>query len=100
MAAGPPGLVDSWSLKVPGRKILLSTGARESALRRLKRDGTEGISKYRTEAKKDIKDLKALGYRKKSPKKIMGMVKVKAHERKLPSGKTIKIDSHTRRRIK
>ena len=54
-------------------KLLLSTGARESALRRSKRGskpGIDNISKYRQEAKGTIAELRAAGYKKSTPKEI------------------------------
>jgi GTPase SAR1 family protein len=99
MAAGPPELAEAWSLKVPGRKILLNTGARKSALRRSQRGdhpGTDNRPKYRVEAKKDIKELTSRGYKKKSSRQIMRMVKVSKHTRRLAGGKTVAVKAHTR----
>jgi energy-coupling factor transporter ATP-binding protein EcfA2 len=73
------------SLKIrEGEKILLNTGAKESALRRSKRDntpGTENISKYQKEASDTIRDLKSLGYTEKSPRQIMEKLRSRAPDK-------------------
>ena len=88
------------ALKFQARnKLLLNTGARESALRRSKRGskpGTDNIPKYQREAKDTIAELVAAGYKKSTPEEIESVIKVKAHTRNV-DGKRIKVKAHDRK---